>query len=122
MWLIVRCVGGFYGDFGGELVLRDVVEAEGLARELNVVRDVRLLADQFVGLDDEAVHVPGCNLHEDEADHRGHGRRDEAADMRGRRNRFIAGDAGSNDQGGADDQQSAENQVSVGIGDAAEDV
>ena len=85
-------VGGFHGGFGGELVLRDPVEAEGLAREVDVVRDVGLFADELVGLDDEAGDVPGGDLHEEEADDCGHGRENQPAQRAGAR-RGSPGDA-----------------------------
>jgi len=48
-------------------MLLDAVQCVRLPRHLDVVRDVRLLADEFVRLDDEAADVPGGDADEDVA-------------------------------------------------------
>ena len=66
--LVVGGVGCFDGGFGGKLLLVEAVEAEGLAGELDVVGDVRALADELVGLDDEVGDVPADEAEGDVAD------------------------------------------------------
>ena len=56
--LIFCGLGGFDGGFGGKLALEEAIEAEGSASHLDVVGDVGLLANEFVGFDDEVGDVP----------------------------------------------------------------
>ena len=118
--LVVGGVGGGDGGFGGELVLVEAVEAEGLAGHLDVVGDVRSFAVELVGLDDEAADVPADEGEHDVADGGGSdGGGDEAAarDADG----VDGGEDGSGDEGERDEQQAGEGDVGVGVVDAVED-
>ena len=106
--------------FGGELLLGDAVEAVGLAGEGDVPGDIGLLADQLVGLDDESGHVPGDDLNQEKADHRGHGSQHQPAHP-GMSNEIEGGDSRSHDEGHADGQHAGDGDVGVGVGDAAKD-
>ena len=67
--LVVGWIGCADGGLGGKLALREAVEAICLAGHLDVVGDVGLLADKFVGLDDEAADIPADHADRDITDH-----------------------------------------------------
>ncbi len=56
--LIVRRIGRLDGRLSGKLALRDLVQSVGLPRQVDVVGNVGLLANQFVRFDDKAADVP----------------------------------------------------------------
>jgi hypothetical protein len=63
--LVVFGIGGVDGGFGGELVLREFIEAVGGAGGGDVVGDVGFFADELVGLDDEGADVPAGDAEDD---------------------------------------------------------
>ena len=60
--LIVRRIGRLDGGLSGKLALRDPVQSVGLPRQVGVVDNVGLLANQFVRFDDKAADVPCRSL------------------------------------------------------------
>ncbi len=118
--LVVLGVGGVDGGFGGELVLREAVEAVGGARGFDVVRDVRLFADELVGLDDEGGDVPADEAEDDPADGGG-------SDGGGDPSAGASADAvdgehdGAGDEREGEDQQAVDGDVRVGVVDAVEE-
>ncbi len=118
--LVVGGVGGVDGGFGGKLLLVEAVETEGLAGDLDVVGDVRALADELVGLDDEVGDVPADEAEGDVADSGGkHGGGDEAAsrDAEG----VEGGDDGAGDESEGDEEEAVDGDVGVGVVEAVED-
>ena len=118
--LVVSGIGGFEGGLRRELVLHQAIEPVGLARGLNVESDVGLFAHQLVGFHDEAAHVPGGNLNEEIADQGGDGREEEPAHARAR-GKVDEGEDGAENERQRNQQQSAVDDVGIGVGDAAED-
>ena len=97
----------------------DAIEAVRLARELDVVRDVRGLAHQLVRLHDEAVDVRRDQADGDAADDGRDDRRDEPAKLR-RGDRVHERHRGAEGERAGDDQHAGEPDVRVGVRDAAE--
>ena len=64
---------------GRKLALQDPVQPVGLPRQVDVVSDVRLFANQFVWFDDKAADVPDNYLKSDITERGGKDRRDQPA-------------------------------------------
>src|SRR5580658_5495248 len=69
--LIVGWIRCSNGGLSGKLTLSKPVKAICLAGHLNVMSDVRLLANELVGLDDEAADIPADYTDRDITNHGG---------------------------------------------------
>ena len=67
--LIVRRVSRLHGRLCRKLPLHDLVQSVGSPRQIGIVDNVRLLANQFVRFDDKAADIPCDSLNRDITDH-----------------------------------------------------
>ncbi len=118
--LIVGGVGGIDRGLGGKLTLLELVEPVCLLGELDVVGDVGGLAHQLVGLDDEVADVPAHHAHREIAEHGWNHGGDKQLRSRAAQ-RVEQRDARAEEKRQADDQQSGDGHMRVGVVDALED-
>src|SRR5262249_23159732 len=114
-----RRIDGVDARLCWERPLLDAVEPVGHARQLDVVFDVILLADQLVRLHDEAGHVPTEGADDEVAGCGGYGRGDQPADLR-LDDAVDPGDDGSHHERYRDQHQPGKYQVIVGVVDSRE--
>ncbi len=118
--LIVLGISSFGGSLGGKFALRDPVQSVGLPRQVRVVNDVGLLANQFVRFDDKAAHVPTHDLEREITNHGGNDRSHQPASAL-HRERINGCEQRAGDERGADHEHAGERNVSISVGHAAED-
>ena len=113
-------IGRGHRGFSGELALGEAVEAVGLARQGDVAGDVRPLAVELVGFDDEGAHVPSGHAGHDPASCRGNDGRQQPT--RARLEQAAGeGNRRPEQERHADEQHACQRDVCVGVGDAGED-
>ena len=118
--LIICRICRAHGRLRGKLALRETVQSVCLARHKDVVRNVGLLAYQFIRFDDKAAHPPAGHANAGKTERRGQNRRHQPASSR-HRHGVCRGSHRPGDQRHAYQQQAAKRDMGVGVGDTAED-
>ena len=119
--LIVGGVGSLDGCLRGKLALGEAVQPEGLPRQINVVGNVGLLANQLIGFDDKAGNIPADCLKRKVTDHGGKNRQHQPAPAGQHRQGVDARQHRAQQQRRAHHEHAGKQDVRVHVGYAAED-